>query len=56
MIFCIILKKYKIYRIKKYFTQSKITKEKIDLIEKGTGLNLAQLRTITDVKSLRVDF
>ena len=49
-------KKYKIYRIKKYFTQSKITKEKIDLIEKGTGLNLAQLRTITDVKSLRVDF
>lgn len=31
-------------RIKVYFAINKITKEKIDLIEKGTGLNLSEIR------------
>ena len=33
-------------RIRTYFAYNKITKDKIDLIEKGTGLNLSEFRRI----------
>ena len=33
-------------RIRTYFAYNQITKEKIDLIEKGTGLNLSEIRQI----------
>ena len=33
-------------RIKTYFAYNIITKDKIDLIEKGTGLNLSEFRRI----------
>ena len=33
-------------RINTYFSYNKITKEKIDLIEKGTGLDLKQIKQI----------
>ena len=33
-----------IERIKVYFAINKITKEKINLIEKDTGLNLSEIR------------
>ena len=33
--------KYFMHKIKKYFLQNKITKKKIEMIEKGTGLNLS---------------
>ena len=36
--------KSKIPRIKTYFSYNKITKEKIDLIENGTGFNLSEYR------------
>ena len=36
--------KSKIPRIKTYFLYNKITKEKIDLIESGTGFNLSEYR------------
>ena len=32
-------------RVDKYFTQSEITKEKIDFIENKTGLNLSLYRS-----------
>ena len=31
-------------RIKTYFAYNKITNDKIDLMEKGTGLNLSEIR------------
>ena len=31
-------------KVEKYFSQSEITKEKIDLIENRTGLNLSEYR------------
>ena len=38
-------------RIRTYFSQNKITKEKIDYFENHTGLNLSDYRKrITDVK------
>ena len=33
-------------RINTYFSYNKIIKEKIDLIEKGTGLDLKQIKQI----------
>jgi hypothetical protein len=38
--------KYKMDKVKKYFLQSKITLEKIKLIENGTGLNLTMYKKI----------
>ena len=38
--------KSKIPRIKTYFSYNKITKEKIDLIENGTGFNLSEYRKL----------
>ena len=35
---------YKLLRIDKYFSQSEITKDKLDLIEKRTGLNMTKYR------------
>ena len=35
---------YYLHRVEKYFNQSEMTKEKIDMIEKGTGLNLSKFR------------
>lgn len=37
-------KDYDMVRIQKYFNQSEITKDKIELIEKRTGLNLSTYR------------
>ena len=37
--------KYVMQRVDKYFTQSEITKEKIDFIENKTGLNLSLYRS-----------
>ena len=48
--------KYKVFRLRKYFAQSKITKEKIDYIENKTGLNLDEFRRIKDVRSIPLDF
>ena len=48
--------KYKIFRIRKYFAQSQITKEKLDFIENRTRLNLKEFRTITDIKYIPLDF
>jgi len=31
-------------RVEKYFNQSKLTKEKVDMIEKATRLNLSKFR------------
>ena len=36
--------KYYLLRVEKYFNQSELTKEKVDMIEKGTGLNLLKFR------------
>ncbi len=33
--------KYLMHKVTKYFSQSKLTKKKIEMIEKGTGLNLS---------------
>ena len=38
---CFVPKDYDIERIEKYFNQSEITKDKIELIEKRTGYNLS---------------
>ena len=38
---CVVSKDYDIERIEKYFNQSEITKDKIELIEKRTGYNLS---------------
>lgn len=38
--------KSKISRIRTYFSYNKITKEKIDLIENGTGFNLSEYRKL----------
>ena len=35
---------YKLHRIDKYFNQNDITKEKIEMIEKGTGFNLSNYK------------
>jgi len=48
--------KNKMFRINKYFAQSNITKEKIDLIENKTGLNLSMYRNITEVKEIIIQF
>jgi len=48
--------KYKMHKINKYFAQSNITKEKIDLIENKTGLNLSMYRNITEVKEIVIQF
>ena len=48
--------KYSMFRINKYFSQSNITKEKIDLIENKTGLNLSMYRNITEVKDIIIQF
>ena len=45
---------YNIHRIKKYFTQSIITQEKLDLIEKRTGLKFPELRNKTILAYLPV--
>ena len=36
--------KYYLFRVERYFNQSELTKEKVDMIEKGTGLNLSKFR------------
>ena len=41
---------YYLIRVEKYFNQSEMTKEKIDMIEKGTGLNLSKFREIIKTK------
>ena len=48
--------KNKMFRINKYFAQSNITKEKIDLIENKTGLNISMYRNITEVKEIIIQF
>ena len=48
--------KYKLFRIRKYFSQSQITKEKIDYIENRTGLDLNEFRRIKDVNFIKLDF
>jgi hypothetical protein len=41
---CIVPKDYDMERIQKYFNQSDITKDKIELIEKRTGYNLSSYK------------
>lgn len=38
--------KSKVSRIRTYFSYNKISKEKIDLIENGTGFNLSEYRKL----------
>ena len=43
---------YKLLRLDKYFSQSEITKDKLDMIEKRTGLNMTKYRSKIERKKL----
>ena len=45
-----ITKNHYMHRIEKYYLQSNFTKKKIEMIEKGTGLNLSKYKKLLGIK------